>query len=421
MIVIFLLFLSLSFLLAIKKPTYYVIFYLLANTKFLGFFDISEAFIIGGTGLGFPMLNIITIITVFFSTNWHKITKEHLYFILFFLLILIGGIIYPIYLGLESLQQAIISSKELWVIFFFIYLVSYKNSLNIDLILKSIKLIGLYISLVYIIYIITGFAPPSYIIENYVKAFFPTFMSLSLFIYFVDYQENKISKIKFLYIFLFLITGIILALHLSLVIGTVFSLFLINFLYKNNKFSFSNFLTKLIIFLSILFIILVSSQNLRYNVFSTIEAIIYGKDSALSSRDIYNEFRWKAIEKRPYFGYGFIHKSAPITKKFNKIKNNRFAESFGVIDSGYVDMLIKFGYLGTFFYLLLWGKYILKPLFNPTKNTFIQLAMAAYILQYYLISYTWSVFTFSHGLIPAFIALFLITTKDERIKDKFQN
>lgn len=411
MIVIFLIFLIFSFLLAIKKPTYYVIFYLLANTKFLGFFDISETFVIGGNGLGFPMLNIITIIAVFFSYAWYKIAKKDFYFILSFLLVLIGGIIYPVYLGLESLQQAIISSKELWVIFFFIYLVSYKNILNIDLILKYMKFIGLYISAIYIIYVITGFAPPSYITENYVRTFFPTFMSITLFIYYVDYQENKISKSKFIYIMLFLIVGIILAEHLALVIGTIFSLLVLNFFYKRNTFSFSSFIIKSIIFVSLLFIILISSEKLRNNVFDTITAATSGTDVALSSREIYNKFRWKAIEDKPYFGYGFVHKSAPITKKYTRIKDNIYAESFGVIDSGYVDMLIKFGYLGTFFYLLIWALYILKPLINPTKHTLIQLAMAVYILQYYLISYTWSVFTYSHGLVPAFFALSLIISK----------
>ena len=55
-----------------------------------------------------------------------------------------------------------------------------------------------------------------------------------------------------------------------------------------------------------------------------------------------------------------------------------------------------------------WLTIILKVLFKPQRYQLIQLAMSVYILQYFLVTYTWSVFTFSHGLIPAFIALFFI-------------
>lgn len=418
MIILFITFLLLSFVLAIKNPTYYVVFYLLANTKFLGFFDISDTFIIGGVGLAFPLLNIITIIAIFFSSNWYKIKKNDFYFIVGFVILLIGGIIYPIYLGFETIIQAITASKEFWVIFFFIYLITYRTYINVNLLLKSVKYIGIYISFIYILYFLLKIGPPSYVTENYIRAFFPTFMSFTIFLFYVEYQELKISKNKFISILIFLFVGIILADHLSLVIGTIFSLLFLNFLYNKNSFSFSNFIVKSSILLSIVFVIFVFSDNLRNNFNNAIVSITKGTDVALSSRDIYNEFRWKAIEKKPYFGYGFIHKSAPITKKFNNINNNRFAESFGVIDSGYVDMLIKFGYLGTFIYLLLWGIYIIKPLINPSKHYLIQLSMATYLLQYYLVSYTWSVFTFSHGLILGFIALFLINTNYENTNYK---
>lgn len=415
MIIVFLIFLVLSFLLAIKKPTYFVVFYLLSSTKFLGFFDITSTFVIAGTGLAFPMLNIITLFAVFFSYNWYKIEKKDFYFIFSFLLFLLVGIIYPLYLGYETLQQAITASKEFWIIFFFMYLITYKNSINSTILLKSIKYIGLYISCIYILYFLFNIGPPNYISETHVRAYFPTFMSLTLFLYYVEYQELKITKTKFIYIMLLLFVGIILADHLSLVIGTIFSLLFLNFLYNKNKFTFSNFLIKSIILVFLIFIILISFEKLRNTIVDTTTAITKGTDVALSSRDIYNKFRWDAIEERPYLGYGFIHKSAPITKKFNKIKNNRFAESFGVIDSGYVDILIKFGYIGTVLYLLLWGVYILKPLRKPQNHTLLQLAMAAYILQYYLVSYTWSVYTFSHGLIPAFIALYFIRKNKKRI------
>ena len=64
LILIFFLF---TFFLAIKNPSFFVLFYLLASTKFLGFFDIEYYFVLGGFGLGMPLLNVITLISVFFA------------------------------------------------------------------------------------------------------------------------------------------------------------------------------------------------------------------------------------------------------------------------------------------------------------------------------------------------------------------
>jgi O-antigen ligase len=146
-------------------------------------------------------------------------------------------------------------------------------------------------------------------------------------------------------------------------------------------------------------------------IFNSIDDIITGKDVALSSRYIYNEFRWDAIKERPMFGYGFIHKDASVTKSVRLIDDNRFAEKFGVIDSGYIDLLIKYGYIGMTLYLILWAKNFIPIILKPSKYRLLQIGMSLYLLQYFLVNYTWSVFSFAHGLVPAFIALYLIKSK----------
>jgi hypothetical protein len=211
-----------------------------------------------------------------------------------------------------------------------------------------------------------------------------------------------------------LFSGIIIAGHFALVVSSLFSLSFIYFIWhRKSSFNWYSFLKK-IIYLSIFIgIIFISSEKIRTFVVESIEPILDGSDIALSTRDRYNQFRWDAIEKEPYLGYGFIHKDASMMKNFETSDTNSFMEKLGVIDSGYVDLLIRFGYIGMFFYLIVFGIYLIK-IFTQKKPLVYSLAMSAFLFQYYFVNYTWSVFSFMHGIIPMSIAFFILYNSERR-------
>ena len=416
MIIIFIFFVLLSIGLALKKPTFFVIFYLLVSSKFLGFFDVEGVFVFGGIGVGTPTINIIALFTGLFSRGISKISKYALKFILIFLLFILYGILYPIILNFESASQAIIASKGFWSIFLLIYMIRKQHYININKIINAVQFIGVFLSLVYIIYLITGWGPPYYLFNRettggYLRGFYPTYISLAIFFYYLEWQQQKLNNMKFIIIFIVLLIGMLLAGHFALLLGTLLSLGIFYTFYSNYKISGGSIIKKVFLIFSILFLILISSAELRNRIDKSISLIVSGTDIALASRDIYNQFRWEAIEKRPLFGYGFINPLASVMSEVDYNKNNAFMRELSVIDSGYVDLLIRFGYVGIFFYLMLWGHMVFKVLFNYRKFQFIQAAMAFYIGQYFLINYTWSLFSYPHGLIPAFIAIFFILNK----------
>lgn len=84
-----------------------------------------------------------------------------------------------------------------------------------------------------------------------------------------------------------------------------------------------------------------------------------------------------------------------------------FMERFTVIDSGYVDLLIKFGYLGTGITLAILNRFFLFGFIRKFRNH-ITLAMSLYFFQYLFVNYTWSVYTFSHGIIPGAVAMYIM-------------
>jgi O-antigen ligase len=417
-IALFAFFLIVSLVLALRKPTYFVIFYLLATTRFLGFFDVEYYFVIGGVGLGMPMLNIITLLASFFRVKWYKFSKKFLIFTAIYLLFVLYGIIYPVTQGYESITQAIISSKEFWTISTLFYLVSRKRKIDVQTLIKTMQFIGVYLALIYIFYLLFKTGPPFYTEENHVRGYFPTYISMALFIYYIQFQNKQIKLKKFIVIGMILVFGLVLTEYFALIVGTVFSLLILFLFYSKTKSSVSRLFKRSIVLICITFVVLVSSSTLRNTGENKIIMIISGTDASLTARDNYNEFRWEAIAERPLIGYGFIHKSAPVSIKFKIIENNRYAESFGVVDSGFVDLIIKFGYIGMSIYLLLWASLILPVLFKPKNYDYLQLGLSAFLLQYFFISYTWSVFSFSHGLIPAFISIFIILFQQSKKRDK---
>ena len=408
MIGVIILFYLLSIILALRKPTWFVVFYLLASTKFLGFFDIEFFFTIGGRGIGFPMLNLTTFISAFFVKDWFIVPTRYLYVITSLFFFLAFGIIYPAFFQFESLQQALIASKEFWYISIFIFLVLRRKRIKSEIIIRCIQLIGVYFSFSLIIYLFFKISAPFYVELEHSRVFYPTYISLASFFYYIAYLNRKITFNRFIITVILLITGIILAGYFSLLVGTTLSLIIFYIFYSEQKINFrKSFLRSFTLIITII-LLLLSFSEYRERTIVTFEKIVNGTDVALTSRDLYNEFRWEAINQEPLFGYGFIHKDAPITLQLKTIENNRFAESFGVIDSGYIDLLIKFGFIGMILYLIIWLMIIAHVLIKSSRHSFIAIGMALYLLQYFSVNYTWSVFSFAHGIIPGMIALFLI-------------
>jgi hypothetical protein len=120
--------------------------------------------------------------------------------------------------------------------------------------------------------------------------------------------------------------------------------------------------------------------------------------SSFKARAIYNVERFELIFQKPLQGYGFLHKSA-----FD-LGDHVYTESLSFIDSGYVDLLGKFGFIGMILYLLI----VTIPFFK-VKSDILVASIKIFFLQYFLINITWSVFSFIIGTISLSIAIFLIS------------
>jgi O-antigen ligase len=390
--------------LCVFYPKYAFAFYVLNSTKFLGFFDSEAFFVINGIGLAFPAINSIFLLSIVFKKHTYKIPKLYKRFALVLIVLLLYGTIKPLIHGHETMFQAITASKELWVTFFFLYLIVNRKNIPVHYVIRFMLYLGIYICASYILFYTTGISAFEYYNTDVFRAYFPTYISLAWFLSYYKWLNKKLSTTNMLMFNVFFFIGLVLAEHLALTLSNIFVLSLYHFVLKDKKtYSYSTFVKSFSIVLIFGYLV-ITLQPIR----SQINSIITGEHYALSSRETYNEFRWQAIYDRPILGNGFIHKSSSLTEQYLTSTNNRYMERLEVIDSGYVDILIKFGIIGLVVIMYLWVVPIYSILKDTRTATAIEICCALYLLQYFFVNYTWSVFTFSHGLIPGLMVVWII-------------
>ena len=148
----------------------------------------------------------------------------------------------------------------------------------LDLLLKAIKFIGIYLSFAYILYNLTKISPPFYLNAGVFRGFFPTYISLAIFIYYSEWRENISNSFRYFGVMVMLIMGLVLAGHAALVIGTVSSIILLYILYNKNKFSVVYFVNRAALSLLVLVIAFIGSAELRNSTLIAIESITSGED-----------------------------------------------------------------------------------------------------------------------------------------------
>jgi hypothetical protein len=419
MIVILLGFYGFAFLLAANRPNSFVLFYLLASTKFLGFVD-PASFIVGGIEVGYFGLNLVALFGIFFKKNWVELPKNSIVIIILILVLIFYGILRPILNDYSSVKQAVIASKDAWYYVIFIYLFVYYDNIDINKLMKFVKWVSIYFTINYcLFFVVPAIIPPAYSHVSHVRTFFPTYISLAIFLYLIELKLGAEKPFKIYALISFLFLGLIFATHSALTIMTLFGTVLYLFVYNEDLKIKRDIIIKLTaigvfaIALALLYI-----NGLYQGIIDKANSILYSEDLALQTRDLYNKFRWDAINDEPIFGYGYIHQSSKLMAQFKLVAgDSAFMERFTVVDSGYVDLLIKYGYLGTGIMLFILCRYFMFGFFKKYKNH-MTLAMSLYLVQYLFINYTWSVYTFSHGIIPGAIAFyFIIMYQDFKIED----
>lgn len=400
-----------ALLLSLKKPVYYMWLYLLVSTQFLGFVDF-KAFEIQGIFNVMFYLNVTTILSIaILVINKRTLAKKGCRFLISIAGIFTFGVLYPVYLGYSTVASSVTDGKDFLCYSFLGYLLLNKNKIKIDSIYNVLTFIGLSLSIIVIIAKTSGLSPPAYLPINEelgpqsgIHVYFPTFISLAFFLQIGNIIKNK-STYRNIWIIIILFIGLLLQGHRSVFLATLAGTLFLIFFRGSLNLKVNTIFCIMVILTGVFF--LAGTDTLSGIFVEPLHEILQG-EGAIAARININYLRLIEIRNRPLLGHGFIDETSPFGEYFELIKTSRFNQSLGVVDSGYIDLLIRFGIIGTVILAFQYIVIITIPFRNKSYNTVSRLTSAVFLASYFIVSYTWSVFTYMHGIIAATLAIYFI-------------
>ena len=376
-------------------PTFFTLSYILVNIWFGGF-------IIKGTWLYYNFENILflfdisglfSILLILLNKKIdHKFIKLFLFYIAFY--------IFFLFLGTSqnggSLWSALSSSKGVSSLIFIFFLQLKYKDINYNLFIKCIIFISLYESFLQHLYYFFNIYPYGYNLVNPLDSYsglqfkHPLILMVALLIFHAS--NFKIFKNIFINYFFYLIIcfALITQEHRSVIIGYLFLLYLVN---QNKLFGID--LGYLISIFAIIF--------LTYDVLNEAFYEINNISGSVLSRINIQGFRVELIREKILLGWGFIGKSSDLGNLISSMSVSPHTELISTVDSGFIDLLIKFGVLGTMIYILF--LYRISTFIHPSYNRYYKILLYCFVL----ISFTLSPLTYHFGLIP--LAIFFLFQK----------
>jgi len=403
-----------------KSPTKFIILYLFSTTKFFGFLDLEAmSGALMGYNFFFIVIHFIAFSLALVEDNKIELRTDakRIPVILYFLIIFSHGIIYPSIMGFSSFFPSIIAGKHFFIFFILFYMINKKRDIDFNLIKKTVILTSIIISLIIFMYATTGVSTPFYeqktrldgSLQGIIQVYFLTYLSLSVFLLLREYMYDTKVKLQSIFLIIFFLSIFSIAGHRAI----FFTTFACSILFIFIKL-FRKILTKInrpIIISSLIVVFLMFIGTFLSFYLQGINEI-EGVDASIASRFIYDALRIDVISYRPLFGYGFIHPSSSIMSQLPIDFSSVYKEALTTVDSGYVDLLVRFGAIGTIFYLFPFAYISLKRIILNKRYNYTQILMAFFVAQYFLVNTTWSVFSFNHGLTPLILALFFTIFDD---------
>jgi len=412
------------------SPTKFIILYLLSTTKFFGFLDLEG---MSGALMGFNffffVLYLIAFCLAIIENNKIelRIDVKRIPIFLYFIIIFSHGILYPSIMGFSSVFPSIIAGKHFFIFFILLYMINKKSSIDFHLIKKTVIFLSIIISLIIFVYAITGITTPFYeqktmldgSPQGIIQVYFLTYISLSVFLLLREYMHDTKVKSQAIFLIIFFISILAISGHRSIFFTTLIFSLLFIFIKL-----FKRILTKInkpIIISSSIIIFLTFVGLFLSFYFQEINEIGGVVDPAIASRYIYDALRIDLISYRPFFGYGFIHPSSSIMSQLLIDFSSVYKETLTTVDSGYIDLMVRFGAIGTIFYLFPFAYISLKRIILNKKYNYSQILLAFFIAQYFAVNIVWSVFSYDHGLVTLVIAVFLLFFDDDMQEGVIKN
>lgn len=359
-------------------PNRFVIGYLVYVSSYGGWMD--NDILVGGVEYGQFLVNVLALFPVVLSWREIPVVMKAVIGVLF--LFYLYGLVKPVADGHQGWILSVKSSKSMTTYFFLFYVLAFYRELDMHRIFRFLTWLSLYYALLYVVnWVGLPLRPPVYVKGNFIQCPYDSFLLLAF-----CYQliQEDVCSLKRLSILAVLWIGICMGGYFSLTVVSL-GIGLGVWIYRQVR---HPALWVLLTGSLLLFII-----DVRY-IHSTGLDWWKEQQSALDSRDYYNEFRWALIAKEFWGGYGFLSRDTRIVSLNALSDQSAYMSDLSFIDAGYVDLMGRFGLVGTLLFLLVPLYFLWNTSWNRTTVPFMAL-----VVSFYAVNMTWSVFSFPQGII----------------------
>ena len=402
---------SLGLLFSLAKPNAYVFFYLLAFTHFFGLANYG-AVEIEGLFKVILYLNALTLLAAAIKLTLDPGVSSRGWLMVGFLwTFFLYGLLAPFIENASGLKEAFIDGKDFLSFALLAYLLAFQKELDTRLLMNQIIFIAVGLAFVELLAVFAGITVPGYAMAREhiglsagVRIISPTLLALGWFFqcYRLKYEGSSIFRWGVL---AFMLCGLILQEHRSVLLASLVMSLVFYFYRTTLRRTLQG--VALVVVLTFAAVLIQEPAEFEKRFISPVIELME-QSGAMEARAGVDYQRWLLIEERPIRGYGFIDEKSRRGKELYSFTSSRFEESYGTVDSGYVDLLIRFGYAGTAIYLLVWLIMAAYPFLPWKRRDTLGECCGFYVLSFFPVCITLSVFTYNFGLVPLGICAYLI-------------
>ncbi|TVP10593.1 O-antigen ligase family protein [Shewanella sp. KCT] len=338
----------------------------------------------------------LSVIPLIFISRIEKRVLGLFVFPLFMVLLFIYGV-FVSYNNGNQLALGIVDGKQMLSCLLIIHLIINIKKIKINYFSYLFLMVGVIYSVYLFLALIFNFNPPGYLpvrpdgvidFSNtiHIPIIHYIFIGVALLLC------NRVSTpkgLRYLLLAVFFIALIIQS-HSVVLYMTIISVILS--LYFNLKDYFKIIVISVFFSSSVLILLNTSFNNLH--------------SASIESRLVISAVRIDYILDNPYFGYGFVHEDSKLGKAFSEKSVGLHDKRMGTVDSGYLDMSIRFGVILSLLSLVVYARFCYKLLkFGVSEKIFV------YFLALYIPSLlTWSLLSYNHGILMILFSLIFILT-----------
>lgn len=372
-------------------PTRYVMGFLIYVSSYLGWFN--QDLLIGGVEYGEFLFNLLALLPVVYG--WKEIDSRIKAVILFLSLFYLYGLVKPIMDGHQGWMLSVKSSKSMTAYFFLFYVIAFYQRLDWNKIFRFVTVIAVYYAVLYLVNSVgIVIRPPFYVKQRFIQCFYDSFMLVAFCYRLTRENPFNLSNLAMLGI---LLGGIYVGGYFSLWVASLLILMVI-FLYRKVHHP----LVWMLLAASVALLLVIGLMNEE-----ALGAIWRERQASLDSRTFYNEFRWQLIAREFLSGYGYLSRDTRLVSLHSMTDETGYMSDLTFVDAGYVDLMGRFGLIGTILLLLVPLYFLGMTAWNRQTVPFILM-----VFSFYAVNMTWSVFSYPQGIIVlALVYAFLYQNK----------